>query len=83
MRYLDVHPMLFEANLPENTDPTIQEEYKTLLASLLLNSSLAALKVPSAANYKLAVANTTRALDKLLLSDADKGMFPTVVPAAS
>jgi peptidyl-prolyl isomerase D len=53
----------------------MQESYNALLAPLLLNTALAALKVPSSANYTLAVASTTRALDKLPLSDADKGVY--------
>lgn len=73
MRYLDVHPLLIDGVIPDNTDPGLQEEYKALLAPLLLNSALAALKAPSPANYKYAVQNTTRALNKLTLSDADKG----------
>ncbi|KAF8499474.1 peptidyl-prolyl cis-trans isomerase [Hysterangium stoloniferum] len=67
IRYLDVHPVM-----PDGSSPELEESYKTLLAPLLLNSALAALKVPSPANYTLAVQNTTRALDRLQLSDADK-----------
>ncbi|KAF8494031.1 peptidyl-prolyl cis-trans isomerase [Gautieria morchelliformis] len=67
IRYLDVHPVL-----PEDTPASMQESYNSLLAPLLLNTALAALKVPSSANYTLAVASTTRALNKLQLSDADK-----------
>lgn len=51
----------------------MQASYNALLAPLLLNTSLAALKVPSSVNYTLAISSTTRALDKLQLSDADKG----------
>ncbi|KAF8581127.1 hypothetical protein K439DRAFT_1662453 [Ramaria rubella] len=67
IRYLDVHPVL-----PEDSPASLQESYKALLAPLLLNTALAALKVPSSTNYMLAVSSTTRALDRLQLSDADK-----------
>lgn len=64
--------------MPEDSSASLQESYNALLAPLLLNTALAALKVPSPENYKLAVTNTTRALDKLQLSDADKGEYGIV-----
>ncbi|KIJ23969.1 hypothetical protein M422DRAFT_195296, partial [Sphaerobolus stellatus SS14] len=67
VRYLDVHPVL-----PEDASQELKDSYFGLLAPLLLNSALAALKNPSSANYQLAISTTTRALNKLKLSDADK-----------
>lgn len=68
VRYLDVHPVL-----PEDSPASLQESFDALLAPLLLNTALAALKVPSPANYTQAITCTTRALNNLKLSDADKG----------
>ncbi|OAX42248.1 hypothetical protein K503DRAFT_847938 [Rhizopogon vinicolor AM-OR11-026] len=66
IRYLDVHPVL-----PENSPPELKDSYDALLAPLLLNSALAALRTqPSDA--QTAVKNTTRALERLELSNADK-----------
>nr|Q5U8Z7.1 RecName: Full=Peptidyl-prolyl cis-trans isomerase D; Short=PPIase D; AltName: Full=Rotamase D [Amanita muscaria]AAV40687.1 40 kDa cyclophilin [Amanita muscaria] len=69
IRYLDVHQ-----ELPENSPPDLNEQYKSLLAPLLLNSALAAIRIEphSAANAMNAVANTSRALNRLELSNADK-----------
>jgi peptidyl-prolyl isomerase D len=70
LRYLDVHPVLQEGS-PEE----LQEKFNALLAPLLLNSALAAIRAqpPSTANFLIAVSSATRALGKLPLSDADKG----------
>lgn len=68
IRYLDVHSVL-----PDETSAELKATYATLLASLLLNSALAAHKVGGTENARSAVAATTRALDRLQLSDADKG----------
>ena len=70
IRYLDVHPVL-----PENSPPELQDNFNTLLAPLLLNSALAAIRAQpqSSANATIAIANATRALDKLPLNNADKG----------
>lgn len=70
IRYLDVHPVL-----PEPSPPELQDSYNALLAPLLLNSALAAIraKPQSSANAMIAIANATRALDKLQLNNADKG----------
>ncbi|KLO18981.1 hypothetical protein SCHPADRAFT_818941 [Schizopora paradoxa] len=68
MRYLDVHPYL-----PEETPFETKKAFQDLLASLLLNSSLAAIKATGTSNAQRAVEWTTRAYDRLPLSDADKG----------
>ncbi|KAF9011763.1 peptidyl-prolyl cis-trans isomerase [Cyathus striatus] len=69
IRYLDVHPVL-----PDDAPPELEDSYKALLAPLLLNSSLAAIRSnpPSVSNAIIAVTNTTRALNKLELNNADK-----------
>ena len=70
IRYLDLHPVL-----PENSPPELQDGFNALLAPLLLNSALAAIRAQpqSSSNAVIAIANATRALDKLQLSKADKG----------
>jgi peptidyl-prolyl isomerase D len=70
LRYLDVHPIL-----PEGSSQELQDKFNALIAPLLLNSALAAIRAqpPSSANASIAISNTTRALDKLTLSNADKG----------
>lgn len=68
MRYLDVHPVL-----PDGAPPELKDSYDALLAPLLLNSGLAAIRAGGPANAKIAISSTTRALDKLTLNDADKG----------
>ena len=70
IRYLDVHPVL-----PENSPPELRDSYDALLAPLLLNSALAAIRAqpPSSENADIAIRNSTRALDKLELNTADKG----------
>jgi peptidyl-prolyl isomerase D len=72
LRYLDLHPVL-----PEDSPAELKTSFDALLAPLLLNSSLAAIKAQpkSAANSLIAITNTTRALNKLQLSDVDKGTF--------
>ncbi|CAA7266288.1 unnamed protein product [Cyclocybe aegerita] len=69
IRYLDIHPVL-----PEDAPPELRDSYDALLAPLLLNSALAAIRSQpkSTANAMIAVGNATRALDKLQLNDADK-----------
>ena len=67
VRYLDMHQ-----NLPENTPSGVREGYSALLAPLLLNSALAAIRIqPPNAVY--AIGDTTRALESLELSTADQG----------
>jgi peptidyl-prolyl isomerase D len=70
IRYLDVHPFL-----PEESPVELKESYDALLAPLLLNSALAAIRVqpPSASRAEIAIKSATRALDTLTLSDSDKG----------
>lgn len=68
MRYLDVHPYL-----PDETTFETKKAFQDLLTSLLLNSSLAAIKATGSSNAQRAVDWTTRALDRLPMSDADKG----------
>jgi len=69
IRYLDVHPVL-----PETSPPELQDSFNALLAPLLLNSALAAIRAQpqSSSNAIIAIANATRALDKLELNNADK-----------
>ncbi|KAG5651669.1 Peptidyl-prolyl cis-trans isomerase cyp40 [Sphagnurus paluster] len=69
IRYLDVHPVL-----PEDTSQALKDSFNALLAPLLLNSALAAIRSqpPSSENAEIAVKNTTRALDRLELNTADK-----------
>jgi len=67
IRYLDVHPVL-----PEGVPPELQDSYDALLAPLLLNSALAAIRAGGPANAKVAVSSTTRALNNLTLNDSDK-----------
>ena len=70
LRYLDVHPVL-----PEDSPAELKTAFDALLAPLLLNSALAAIKVQPkfTSNSVIAVTNTTRALNNLQLSDVDKG----------
>jgi len=63
---LDVHPVL-----PDDSPPELKDSYDALLAPLLLNSALAALRTQPA-DAQTAVKNATRALERLELSDADK-----------
>ena len=65
IRYLDVHPVL-----PEDAPPELRDSYDALLAPLLLNSALAAVRSGSP---HTAISSATRALDQLELNDADKG----------
>ncbi|KAG6895748.1 hypothetical protein C0992_012866 [Termitomyces sp. T32_za158] len=69
IRYLDVHPVL-----PEDALPELKDSYDALLAPLLLNSALAAIRSQplSSQNADIAIKNTTRALDRLELNAADK-----------
>lgn len=70
IRYLDVF-----REVPEDSPEELKQAYNDLLTPLLLNSSLAAIRsVPvSTAHALLAIGNTTRALNSLPLTDADKG----------
>ncbi|KAG7095843.1 Peptidyl-prolyl cis-trans isomerase cyp40 [Marasmius oreades] len=66
IRYLDVHH-----NLPEDASEELKQSYKALLAPLLLNSALAAIRIQPASS-EIAIRSATRALDSLELSDSDK-----------
>ena len=68
IRYLDVHPVL-----PDDTPEEIKSGSAELLSSLLLNSALAAHKLGGSVNAQSAVNWTTRAIERLTLSDAEKG----------
>lgn len=71
LRYVDIH-----AVLPEESPSELRANFDALLGPLLLNSSLAAIKAEkSTANALIAIGNTTRALNNLELSSADKGAF--------
>jgi len=61
--------------LPEGSSQELQDKFNALLAPLLLNSALAAVRAqpPSTANSLIAISSATRALDTLTLSNADKG----------
>jgi peptidyl-prolyl isomerase D len=66
IRYLDVCPL-------STLESPLKESYEALLAPLLLNTALCALKIP--ADYRLAYDSATRAIEKLPLIDADKGKY--------
>jgi peptidyl-prolyl isomerase D len=69
IRYLDVHPVL-----PDGSPPELKDSYDALLAPLLLNSALAAIRARPqlTANALVATSSATRALNNLALSNADK-----------
>ncbi|KAG6840300.1 hypothetical protein C0991_007661 [Blastosporella zonata] len=73
IRYLDVHPVL-----PEDASQDLKDAFGALLAPLLLNSALAAIRSqpPSSQNADTAIKNTTRALERLELNNADKAQSP-------
>lgn len=56
--------------LPEDAPPELQDSYDALLAPLLLNSALAAVRSGAP---QVAISSATRALDRLQLNDADTG----------
>jgi peptidyl-prolyl isomerase D len=72
IRFLDVHPVM-----PDGSPPELRDSFDSLLAPLLLNSALAALKVipQTSHNARIAVDCASRALEKMTLSDADKGAY--------
>lgn len=76
VRYLDLHQ-----NLPENTPSGVREGYSALLAPLLLNSALAAIRIqpPNTDIAVQAIGDTTRALESLQLNKADQGNKKNVV----
>ncbi|KAL6304659.1 cyclophilin-like domain-containing protein [Sparassis latifolia] len=67
VRYLDVHSVL-----PENAPPELKDSFDALMAPLLLNSALAALRAGGAAHALIALRSTERVLKNLQLNDADK-----------
>lgn len=69
IRYLDIHPVM-----PDDSSPALKEQFQALLAPLLLNSALAAVRIqpPSSFNAEIGVKSATRALTSLELSPADK-----------
>lgn len=67
IRYLDLHTAL-----PDDAPPELSQEIKALLAPLLLNAAFAAIKTEGTSNAPIALRSTTRALDTLELSTADK-----------
>lgn len=66
--------------MPENSPPELKDSFDALLAPLLLNSALAAVRIqpPSSGNATIAVKSATRALNTLELNNADKGMYISV-----
>ncbi|KAI0672162.1 peptidyl-prolyl cis-trans isomerase Cpr7 [Trametes maxima] len=67
IRYLDFH-----LDLPADKPPELKDSFSALLAPLLLNSALAALRAGGSANARLALRVTDRAIASLELNDADK-----------
>ncbi|KAF4579368.1 peptidyl-prolyl cis-trans isomerase cpr6 [Pleurotus pulmonarius] len=69
IRYIDHH-----LGIVDSTPAERQEAFNALLAPLLLNSALAAIRIQPASSYNadVAIESTSRALDKLKLSDSDK-----------
>lgn len=61
--------------MPDGSPPELKDSFDALLAPLLLNSALAAIRAQPASsdNAQIAVKNTTRALDNLKLNVSDKG----------
>lgn len=68
LRYLDLHPVI-----PEDAPPELKDSFDALLAPLLLNSALAALRSGGLPNAQIAVRSADRALNKLELNNSDKG----------
>ncbi|KAH9925012.1 peptidyl-prolyl cis-trans isomerase Cpr7 [Epithele typhae] len=67
VRYIDYH-----VDLPESSPPELRDSFDALLAPLLLNSALAALRAGGAPNARLALRVTDRAISNLTLNDTDK-----------
>ena len=77
IRYIDFH-----VDLPEGAPPEMRDSFDALLAPLLLNSALAALRAGGPANARLALRVTDRALANLELNDTDKGGSLTLLLSA-
>lgn len=75
IRYLDLH-----TELPEDAPPELKDSYQALLAPLLLNSALAAIRLGGPVNAQITLKNTNRAIFDLELNDADKGSFGFISP---
>ncbi|PAV18254.1 peptidyl-prolyl cis-trans isomerase [Pyrrhoderma noxium] len=67
VRYLDVNPVL-----PEDTSEAVKKSHSEILSSLLLNSALAAHKLGGSGNARTAIDWTSRAINRLELSNAEK-----------
>ncbi|TFK84301.1 peptidyl-prolyl cis-trans isomerase [Polyporus arcularius HHB13444] len=67
IRYIDYH-----VDLPDGAPPELRDSFDALLAPLLLNSALAALRAGGPANARLALRVADRALANLELNDTDK-----------
>jgi peptidyl-prolyl isomerase D len=59
--------------MPDGSPTELKESFDSLLSPLLLNASLAAVKLQSPLYAESAIKSTTRALNRLNLSPADKG----------
>lgn len=75
-----MHPVL-----PDTSPPELKDSFNALLAPLLLNSALAAIRAQpqSSTNAIIAIANATRALDSLELNNADKGTYSSLTTIIS
>ena len=71
MRYLDLHNPLSDDAPTEVFAP-----YKAMRPSLLLNIALAANKIGTTAHARVAIDATTRCINRLQLSSAEKGSYP-------
>jgi peptidyl-prolyl isomerase D len=67
IRYLDLHH-----ELPDDSTPELKASFNSLLAPLLLNSALTAIR-SQPPSHEIAVECATRALNDLKLSNDDKG----------
>ena len=61
--------------MPDGSSPALKESFQALLAPVLLNSALAAVRLqpPSSSNAGIGVKAATRALTSLELSASDRG----------
>ncbi|KDQ56674.1 hypothetical protein JAAARDRAFT_36162 [Jaapia argillacea MUCL 33604] len=59
-------------DVSEDSPPELKDSYDTLVSSLLLNTSLAALKLGGPTNARVALESTDRVLEKFELNNADK-----------
>lgn len=63
--------------MPDGSPPELKDSFDALIAPLLLNSALAAIRTQpqSTANAVIAISSATRALNNLQLSNADTGSW--------